>query len=49
MQVQRQELEDKVDEDGNQLTDFGAVEQVAVRPATPEMDANYDGKVSIAI
>ena len=46
----RQELVDKVDDDGNQVTnDFGAVEQVATDESyASDVDANYDGKVSIA-
>ena len=51
MQVQRaRSLEDKVDEEGNLvLNEFGTVEQVASEASyASDVDANYDGKVSIA-
>ena len=46
----RQELEDKVDEEGNLvLNEFGTAEQVASEASyASDVDANYDGKVSIA-
>ena len=46
----RQELVDKVDASGKEVTnEFGSVEQVATEESyASDVDANYDGKVSIA-
>ncbi|WP_206749756.1 LamG-like jellyroll fold domain-containing protein [Synechococcus sp. GEYO] len=46
----RQELVDKVDASGKEATnEFGSVEQVATKESyASDVDANYDGKVSIA-